>query len=407
MLKLVKKLYRLLGPRERRRFYARRAAGGGERPVRDGGGGLDPAVPRGAGEPGRIESNPALNAVYEGLGFATADGFLTFLGLAVLGLVIFSLGLRLASTYVIARFANMRAYSLSAELIENYLRQPYIWFLHRNSAHLSRIILLEVQRVVHQGIMPLMAIISQFALVLSLFGLLFVLEPVIALLAVGLFGGSYLLVFFAARRALARIGAVVIAANDERFKAVHEVMTSIKDVKILGVEKPFLARFRAPTYRMAMVESRSAVISETPRDLLQAIALGGMLVLILYLLSGRNGTLVDILPTLGVFAFAGLRLFPALQALYREFGRLKMAEPVVDELYADVMETRAQAMPWPKDRRRPGAAAARPARARRHQLRLSPGRPDGAAVDSTSSSPRGARSASSAAPAPARPRSST
>ena len=130
-----------------------------------------------------------------------------------------------------------------------------------------------------------------------------------------------------------------------------------------------------------MVQSRSAVISEAPRDLLQAIALGGMLVLILYLLSSRSGTLVDILPTLGVFAFAGLRLFPALQSLYREFGRLKVAEPVVDELYADIMETRAAGDAPGRRIRRPGAAAARPPRARRHQLRLSPGRPDGAAVD--------------------------
>ena len=114
MLKLVKKLYALLGPRERRRFYGvvlLAVVNGLFEMV-----GVASILPFLAvlANPGRIESNPALNAVYEGLGFATADGFLTFLGLAVLGLVILSLGLRLASTYVIARFANMRAYSLSA-----------------------------------------------------------------------------------------------------------------------------------------------------------------------------------------------------------------------------------------------------------------------------------------------------
>ena len=80
-------------------------------------------------DPGRIESNAAAPCDLRELGFAIAEGFLTFLGLAVLGLVLFSLCLRLVSTYVISRFANMRAYSLSEQLIENYLRQPYIWFL--------------------------------------------------------------------------------------------------------------------------------------------------------------------------------------------------------------------------------------------------------------------------------------
>ena len=150
----------------------------------------------------------------------------------------------------------MRAYSLSSRLMENYLRQPYPWFLNRNGAHLSKIILVEVQRVVNEAIMPVMLVLSQFALVLSLFGLLLVVEPTIALLAVVLFGGSYVLVFILARRALAQIGSVILASNGERFKSVHEAMSSIKDVKILGVEQTFLDRFRKPTGEMAMVQSR-------------------------------------------------------------------------------------------------------------------------------------------------------
>ena len=104
-------------------------------------------------------------------------------------------------------------------------------------------------------------------------------EPVIALTAVGLFGGSYVLVYLVTRRVLARIGEVIIKSNDARFKSVHEVMTSIKDVKILGVERPFLQRFCEPTRRMAVVQAQGAVISEAPRYLLEAMALGGMLVL--------------------------------------------------------------------------------------------------------------------------------
>ena len=71
-------------------------------------------------------------------------------------------------------------------------------------------------------------------------------EPAIALIAVALFGGSYVLVFIVARRILARIGDVILQSNNARFKSVHEVMSSIKDVKILGVERPFIKRFCEP-----------------------------------------------------------------------------------------------------------------------------------------------------------------
>jgi ABC-type bacteriocin/lantibiotic exporter with double-glycine peptidase domain len=283
MLEAVKKLFLLLSPRERRRFYAvvLLAIVSGLCEML----GVASVLPFLAvlSDPSQIERNAALHRVYVELGFASPHGFMIFLGFAVLALILTSLGVRLVSIFAISRFSNMRAYSLSSQLIESYLRQPYPWFLGRNSAQLSRTVLIEVQRVVNGAIMPVMTTISQAALVLSLLGLLLVMEPVIALTAVVLFGGSYVLVYLVTRRVLARIGEVIIQSNDARFKSVHEVMTSIKDVKILGVERPFLERFCEPTRRMAVVQAQGAVISEAPRYLLEAMALGAMLVLILYL----------------------------------------------------------------------------------------------------------------------------
>ena len=404
MLDMIRKLFLLLNARERQRFYAvmMLALVSGMLEMVS----VAAILPFLAvlSDPTRVETHALLHRIYDGLGFTTTIEFLVFLSLCVLGLVILSLCVRLVTIYAIARFANMRAYSLSGRLMENYLRQPYPWFLGRNGAHLSKVILVEVQRVVNEAIMPVMLTLSQFALVLSLFGLLLVVEPTIALFAVVLFGGSYVLVFILARRALAQIGSVILASNGERFKAVHEAMSSIKDVKILGVERTFLERFRKPTGEMAIVSSRAAVIGEAPRSILQALALAGMLVLILHLLVNRSGSLNDIVPTMGIFAFAGLRLFPALQMIYRQIGTLKVTQPAVDELFADMMETEAQAMTWPKDRAPSPSTTSSSSTASATPIQR-PAVPHSTA--STSPSPPAAPSASSAAPGPARPRSST
>ena len=92
-------------------------------------------------DPGAVETNPYLARAYAALGFASPRAFLAFLGTAVLGFVVFSLVVRLAATFMIARFANMRTYSLSSQLIENYMRQPYTWFLDRNSSALGKVVL--------------------------------------------------------------------------------------------------------------------------------------------------------------------------------------------------------------------------------------------------------------------------
>ena len=129
MLDVVKKLFLLLNARERQRFYAVMLLAMVS--------GLLEMVSVAAilpflavlSDPRRVETHAVLHWIYSGLDFTTTLDFLVFLSIGVLGLVLVSLAVRLVSIYSIARFANLRAYSLSSRLMENYLRQPYTWFL--------------------------------------------------------------------------------------------------------------------------------------------------------------------------------------------------------------------------------------------------------------------------------------
>ena len=305
-------------------------------------------------DPATIETSPFLSTLYTWLGFSTTSGFLAFLGFGVLGFVTLSLVVRLASIFAISRFSNRRAFSISSQLVENYLRQPYTWFLQRNSSDLGNIVLIEVDRAVVGALIPAMRLLAHAAVVVALLVLLLMIEPMIALLAGALFGGSYVIIFLLARRTLSGIGDVILRANHERFKIVGEALRGIKDVRIRGSEETFLHQFRIPARRLANARSVGMVIAEVPRYILETLAIGGTVVLILTLLRGDTTTLLTILPTLGVFAFAGLRMFPALQGIYREFSQLKVHVPVVDAVYADMMETRMNAMDWPKVPKGPG-----------------------------------------------------
>jgi ABC-type multidrug transport system fused ATPase/permease subunit len=293
-------------------------------------------------DPAAVETNRYLAWAYAGLGFESPRTFLAFLGAAVLAFVVFSLGVRLAATFMIARFANMRAYSLSSQLIENYMRQPYTWFLDRNSAGLGKVVLIEVDRAIGGGLVPAIRLVAQSVVVLSLFALLLAVEPYAALFAAGLFGGSYVLIFLTVRKTLSRLGRTILEANYRRYKIAQESLAGIKDVKILGVEESFMRQFREPARLIARARALSAVISEMPRYLLEAIAVGGTMALVLFLMSRGEGSLTAIVPTLGVFAFAGIRMFPALQALYQQVTGLRIVAPAVDELHRDMTETRAR-----------------------------------------------------------------
>jgi len=287
-------------------------------------------------DPGLIETNEILAFVYDAFGFQSTNQFLVAAGVAVFLVTVVGLVMKMATSWLMTRFALMRSFSLSSRLMNGYLHQSYEWFLSRHSADIGNAILSEVNQVVNQSLLPAMRIIPETFTVVLLVGALCLLEPWIAIGGVLLFGIAYGLIYFSVRNLLSRLGRVRLAANRARFHSVQEATGGLKELKIIGLEKAYLTRFRDAAYRMARVQTRTQILGETPRYGLEAIAFGGMILLILVMLIRGGGDIAALIPTLGVIAAVGLRLIPALQVLYRRGASLRQSEPTLLRIHADM-----------------------------------------------------------------------
>lgn len=288
-------------------------------------------------DPEVIERNARLAWAYNTLGFTSYQGFLIFLGCGVFAVLLIGLAVKTVSQYAMLRYATMRGYTVASRLLAGYLHQPYTWFLDRHSSELGSSILNEVGQFISKAMVPAMRLLSQAAVVIFLVVLLILVQPVAALVLAGLLGGSYTIIYFSVRNRLARYGAERYAANQERFEVAGDALGGIKDVKVLGRELDFLDRFRPPARRMAECDAASAVISDLPRNILEAVAFGAMLLFILIMLATGNNSLSDVLPVLGIYAFAGMRLFPALQQVYASFTSMRFALPTLEKLQEDML----------------------------------------------------------------------
>jgi ABC-type multidrug transport system fused ATPase/permease subunit len=294
-------------------------------------------------KPQMIESNAKLSAVYHALGFTTVDGFLIFAGAVVFGIVFFGLIFATVTQYAIYRYTAMRGYTIGGRVLRGYLTQPYAWFLNQHSADLGATVLTEVSEVVQRSMLPAMKLIAQAAVALLLALLLLAVDPVAAASAALLLGGSYGLVYVFVRTRLARMGRVRRMANQVKYKAAGEAIGGIKDVKLLHLEEAFLKRYERPALRAAEANAAIGVAAEAPRNVLRAIALGGILFFVLVMLTRGDTDMSAVLPVLGLYAFAGIRLLPALQQIYASIASMRFTKPVLDKLHADVMESLAAA----------------------------------------------------------------
>lgn len=287
-----------------------------------------------------IETNIYINMVYSLLGFESTERFMFFLGVAMLIALLSAITFKALVTYLMQRFIHMRGYALSRYLVESYLRQSYDYFLNRHSADLGKSILAEAHQVVKGALQPLMMLLAGSAVSLAIVVLLFIVNPhLAAAITLGIvvgYGGIFLL----SRRVLNRLGQRRVKANRERFEAVQECFGGIKEVKVTGLEGPYLKRFEGPAKTFARTQATAVLFKEIPKHAMQGIAYIGAFSVVLILMQ-QPGGMQDAAPTLAAFILGAQRLLPALGQLYKNLSLMRFTDAALDNLYADIERLRA------------------------------------------------------------------
>ncbi|ANB02215.1 ABC transporter ATP-binding protein [Ectothiorhodospira sp. BSL-9] len=286
-------------------------------------------------DPEVVHSNSLLSTLFEWFGFESTDRFLYFLGVAAFVIFLTGTALQAFTHWAITRFGHMQQYELSRRLMGDYLRRPFIFFLGRNSGDLAKTILEETTHATNGAIMPLMRLVSQILLALFIIALLIVVDPAlsitVALLLGSIYGGIYLL----ARTWLGRIGKDRVEANRQRFTAAAEAFAGAKEIRLLGRERDYLERYRRPSKRYALHQANALLLQSMPKYAIEAIAFGGVLLLVLFLMAGDGG-LAQALPLIGVYALAGRQLIPAFQKIFSTMTTLRFSTAAVDNIIKDL-----------------------------------------------------------------------
>jgi ABC-type multidrug transport system fused ATPase/permease subunit len=288
--------------------------------------------------PSLVETNIILNTMFQAsikFGIQNITHFLFCLGIGVFILLIISLSFKAYATYIQIRYGQMCEYIFSKRLVEGYLHQPYSWFLNRNSADLGKTILSEAGTVAGGALMPLIDIIAKSMLTIGMLILLIIADPKLALIVGFSIGGVYALIFYFIRKYLNRIGKIRLKNNELRFVSLNESFGAIKEIKVGGLEQNYIELFSNSAQTFAKTQASSSVISQLPRYFLEAIAFGGILLIILYVMT-KTGNFNNALPIISLYVFAGYRLMPALQQIYISITQITFVGPSVDKLYEDI-----------------------------------------------------------------------
>ena len=252
---------------------------------------------------------------------------------------------RALSVYLISLFARQVNMAFAMARLQRYLLQPYEWFLQQHSADLSKSVLQEINEIVNGSVAPSLRIISNGFLIFLLAGFLLLIQPLGAVMIAIVFGTSFWAIDRRVRHHIDEMGRDQRRANRERHQVTREALTGIKEVKVMSLEALYLERFFGPSRRLATYQARLQLISEMPRFALEALTFGGMLAFTLWLLWTSEGQLGAVVPVMGAFAFAALRLMPPAQSLFRDIALMRFGRAALAGLLEDLADAGADRMP--------------------------------------------------------------
>ena len=287
-------------------------------------------------EPSLIEESAVLSDARDVLGARDTASFLTAVGLAVLGVIVFRNAFGAFSAWLQVRFVMMTNHSVASRLLETYLNRPLAFHLATNSARSGKNVLIEATQLVGGSLMSLVRVCADGAVAAAVVGYLLWQDTVTTSLVVAVLGGGYSGVYLLLRRRLGDLGRARMRADEGRFKAVSESLGGVREIKLFAREPYFLDRFSESSLRLARLEVVNDVLKQAPRFAFDALAFGGLIAIALITLA-RDPDPAETIGVLTLYGVAGYRLVPSLHRVLQGISAIRFNTAVLDRLHDDLV----------------------------------------------------------------------
>lgn len=241
----------------------------------------------------------------------------------------------LFEVYFRERCASETALNLGTRLFSAYLGQPYAFYLQHNSAFMVRDIESSVETVSRSILLSIASIFSECLIIAGVLAILFMAQPEVAvsvMVIISIIGGAFLTLM---RDKVLRWGQARIAAIGGVIQAVQQGFGSIKEVKILGREKSFIDRYRLARSQRVRSDCLYFTAASAPRPIMESILVVGMVMAIVIFVA-KVGDPAEMLPVLGLFAYAGFRVVPAFNKILMHLNNIRFGQPAVERVHEGI-----------------------------------------------------------------------
>lgn len=242
-------------------------------------------------------------------------------GLMTLSFLIKAVSLTLLQWWSSGFIGHLQA-NTSRLVLERFLNADYLYYKQNNTAHLMRAAYTAVIDAHARVLGGLINVITSAVSITMIMAFLLVAVPLPALFAVGYLA----LIVMVTQKGLAgpnrRAGVESHLANWESTTALVESMNGFRELRMHNAEQASVTRFDVANRKAVEVGRKANLLALLPKQFLEfSTILGLALLLAVVALSGSDAA--SLVPTLGLFVAAAMKLLPATVGLTATIGGVR------------------------------------------------------------------------------------
>jgi len=220
------------------------------------------------------------------------------------------------------RFCYDVQVAVSARMVRSLLGREYAFFLQENTAVLLRDTTIEVIVFIGGVLIPLIQLVTQFVILLTVVLAVAWISPIAAGVAFGAVGGLTVVLYTFINGRVSRWGKLRELRQADMNRLIHQAFSGIKTVKALGVERWYLDEFNGIAREYATLNTRYQSAAAIPPLLIELVLFGGGMAALVYA-AATGIDIVRFMPTVGVLVLAGYRILAATRSFFTQLVTIR------------------------------------------------------------------------------------
>ena len=233
-------------------------------------------------------------------------------------------------------FAYCVRTDLGRRLFANYLYQPYSFHQQNNSAQLIRNINGEISIFTSYGINSMLIIATEAMVILGIIGMITTVEPFGAAIVVFSVGPLGLLYYWLFRFKVTHWAKLRQIHDGLVLQYLQQGLGGVKDTKVIGCEDSFVDEYDFHNKKSSKIAQWEQTLQALPRLWIELISMVAIVALVASLSLDDERGPNEILPILGFFAAAALRLMPSLSRVISALNGFQFSKPVIDVIVKEI-----------------------------------------------------------------------